>query len=136
MPDKKLSIAIVLIIVLVVGHDIDHFVRGDFRAGSAAEALPIVLVTVAKYAAFGLGLFLYLRNSVGPGFWAVLAGIGVVLGWLAHFSPFSGQPPQVIYRVYGSPVWGSLAVAWLVALMLLLIATVLYALYLWARASR
>ncbi|MGH6937219.1 MAG: hypothetical protein ACRED2_13815, partial [Methylocella sp.] len=82
----------------------------------------------------GLALFFYLKNIIGPLFWALAAGIGVALVWLAHFSPFTDQTPQYIYRAYATPAAGWLAVAWLVALMLALITTAIYAEYLWARA--
>jgi len=136
MPDKTLSILVVAIIVLILGHDIDHLIRGDYRSGSLAEAAPVVIVTLAKYAILGGGLYLYLRGRVGPGFWAVFLGIATLLAWLAHFSPFSEQTPQFISRAYDSPAAGALAVAWLAALMLVLVATTLHALVLWARASK
>ncbi len=136
MPDKTLSILVVAIIVLFVAHDIDHLVRGDFRSGSLAEAAPIVLVIVAKYAILAFGFYFYVKGRVGPGFWAILAGAGAVLAWLAHFSPFTEQTPQFIYRAYETPVAGTLAVGLLAALMLVLVATTFYAHYLWARASK
>ena len=128
MADKKLISLVVLVIVLSLGHDIDHIIRGDIRL----QLLP-AMIFLAKYAFLGLALFFYLRNKIGPLFWAVTAGIGVALGWLAHFSPFTDQTPQYIFRAYASPVAGSLAVALLAALMLALIVTTIYAEYLWAR---
>jgi hypothetical protein len=134
VPDKTLLILIILVIVLIIGHDFDHFLRGDYRWDIVSEAVPIIVVTVLKYAILGGGFFLYLKGLVGPRFWAILAGIGVVLAWLAHFSPFTDQPPQWIYNAYATPIGGTLAVAWLTALMLTLISTTLYAQVLWARA--
>jgi hypothetical protein len=128
MADKKLISLVVLVIVLSLGHDIDHIIRGDIRL----QLLPAVIF-LAKYAFLGLALFFYLRNRIGPLFWAVTAGFGVALGWLAHFSPFTDQTPQYIFRAYASPVAGPLAVALLTALMLALIVTAIYAEYLWAR---
>jgi len=136
MPAKTLSALIILIIILILGHDVDHFIRGDFRVQGAGELALIAIVNVAKYAFLGFGLLIYMKGKVGPGFWAIAAGIGVALGWLGHFSPFSEQTPQVIYRAYEAPAAGTLAVAWLAALMLALVATTLYAEYLWARASK
>ncbi|MCI0600777.1 MAG: hypothetical protein L0Y50_05035 [Beijerinckiaceae bacterium] len=134
MPDKKLVILVALIIVLGLGHDIDHFIRGDFRLWLTAESAPVLVTLIAKYAILGAGLYFYMKNKLGPLFWAIVAGISVALGWLAHFSPFSDQTPQFIYRAYQSPAGGALAVGWLAALMLVLIITTVYAQYLWARA--
>jgi hypothetical protein len=129
--DKKLVMLVILLLVLSLGHDIDHIFRGDIRW----PLLPAIIF-FAKYLFLGLGLFFYLQNKIGPMFWAVTAGFGVALGWLAHFSPFTDQTPQYIFHAYGNPAAGGLAVAWLVALMLTLITTAIYAGYLWARGSR
>jgi hypothetical protein len=129
--DKKLIILVALLIVLSLGHDADHIARGDIHG----QLLPIIIF-FGKYAFLGLGLFFYQKNKIGPLFWAITAGISVALGWLAHFSPFTDQTPQFIYHAYATPAAGFLAVAWLVALMLTLIVTAIYAEYLWARGLR
>jgi amino acid transporter len=107
MPDKKLTVLVGVIIALSLGHDIDHFVRGDFRWSLAGPA-PVLAVLLTKYATLGFGLYVYLKNKVGPLFWAIVAGISVALAWLAHFSPFSEQTPQSIYRAYATSAGGRL----------------------------
>ena len=62
---------------------------GDFRSQLTAESIPAYAIIVAKYAILGFGLYFYLKNKVSPLFWAIVAGISVALGWLAHFSPLS-----------------------------------------------
>lgn len=136
MRDKKLIILVALLIVLSVGHDFDHFARGDIRWQLSPEAALSAVIILAKYVFLGLALFFYLKNKLGPLFWAIGAGIGVALGWLAHFSPFTDETPQDIYHAYATPAAGWLAVAWLVALMLDLILTAIYAEYLWTRELR
>jgi hypothetical protein len=131
--DKKLIILVVLLIVLSLGHDVDHIFRGDIPWPLTSGPLLPKSIIVIKYALLGLALFFYLKNKIGPLFWAIAAGIGVALGWLAHFSPFTDQTPQYIYHAYATPAAGWLAVAWLVSLMLALITTAIYAEYLWAR---
>jgi hypothetical protein len=131
--DKKLIILVGLLIVLSLGHDVDHIFRGDIPWPLSSGPLLPKSIIVVKYALLGLALFFYLKNKIGPLFWAIAAGIGVALGWLAHFSPFTDQTPQYIYHAYATPAAGWLAVASLVALMLDLIITAIYAEYLWAR---
>jgi hypothetical protein len=131
--DKKLIILVALLIVLSLGHDVDHILRGDIPWPLTSRPLLPKSIIFLKYAFLGLALFLYLKNKIGPLFWAIAAGIGVALGWLGHFSPFTDQTPQHIYHAYATAVAGWLAVAWLVALMLTLITTTIYAQYLWAR---
>ena len=133
MRDKILIALVVLVIILNLGHTVDHFVRGYFRWPLTMATVPPFLVTLAINAILGFGLYFYLKNKLGPLFWAIVAGIGVAFGWLAHFSPFTEQTPQYIYRAYETPALGWLAVAWLAALMLVLIGTAIYAEYLWAR---
>jgi hypothetical protein len=131
--DKKLIILVVLLIVLSLGHDVDHIFRGDIPWPLTSGPLLPKSIIVIKYTLLGLALFFYLKNKIGPLFWAIVGGIGVALGWLAHFSPFTDQTPQYIYHAYATPAAGWLAVGWLVALMLALITTAIYAEYLWAR---
>lgn len=133
MPNKKLLVLLVLLIILSLGHDLDHVIRGDFRV--SASAAPIFISLLAKYAILGFGFYFYIKNKVGSLFWAVFAGVGVTLGWLAHFSPFSQQTPQYIFHAYQTAAGGILAVGLLAALMLVLIATLFYAEYLWAKRS-
>ena len=133
MRDKKLIILVGLLIVLSLGHDVDHIFRGDIPWPLSSGPLLPKSIIVIKYALLGLALFFYLKNKIGPLFWAIAAGIGVALGWLAHFSPFTDQTPQYIYHAYATPAAGWLPVAWLAALMLVLITTAIYAEYLWAR---
>ncbi|HXN88230.1 MAG TPA: hypothetical protein VN890_02565 [Methylocella sp.] len=136
MRDKKLIILVGLLIVLSLGHDVDHIFRGDIPWPLSSGPLLPKSIIVIKYALLGLALFFYLKNKIGPLFWAIAAGIGVALGWLAHFSPFTDQTPQYIYHAYATPAAGWLAVAWLAALMLVLITTAIYAEYLWARGLK
>ena len=133
MLDKKLIVLVVLLIVLTLGHDVDHMFRGDIPWPLASGPLLPKAILFIQFAFLGLALSFYLRNKIGPLFWALAAGIGVTLAWLAHFSPFTDQTPQYIYRDYQTPAAGALAVAWLVALMLVLITIAIYAEYLWAR---
>jgi hypothetical protein len=131
--DKKLIILVALLIVLSLGHDVDHILRSDVPWPLTSGPLLPIVIFFAKYAFLGLALFFYLKNKIGPLFWAIGAGTGVALGWLAHFSPFTDETPQYIYHAYATPAAGWLAVAWLVALMLVLITIAIYAEYLWAR---
>jgi len=136
MFDKTLSILVVATIALVVGHDIDHFARGDYRAGSLGEAAAVLASIIVRYAILGAGLYFYVRGKVGPGFWAILGGLGTVLLWVGHLSPFTEQTPQYIYNAYKDTEVGALAVASLAVFTLVLLTTTFYATVLWARASQ
>ncbi|MBO0733286.1 MAG: hypothetical protein J2P49_03015 [Methylocapsa sp.] len=91
---------------------------------------------MAKYIFLGAGLYFYLKRKIGPLFWAIAAGTGVILGFSAHFSPFSDQTPVAIYRAYAAPEAGILAVSALALLMLVLAAAAIYAQRLWAKGFK
>jgi hypothetical protein len=131
--DKKLITLVVLVIILTLGHIADHTARGDLRWPLTVESAPSIIIVLAIFSILVFGLYFYLKNKFGPLFWAIVAGTGVGFGWLAHFSPFTEQTPQYIYHTYETPALGWLAVAWLAALMLVLITTAIYAEFLWAR---
>jgi hypothetical protein len=136
MFDKTLSILVVATIALIVGHDIDHFARGDYRAGSLGEAAQVVASIIVRYAILGACLYFYVRGKIGPGFWAILGGLVTVLLWFGHLSPFSEQTPQYIYNAYKDSKTGALAVTSLAVFTLVLVTTTFYATILWARASQ
>ena len=132
MRDKTLITLILAGTILSLAHNADHIARGDVPL--TPQSLPF-LVTLAIYTIVGVGLFLYWHNKVGPRFWAIVAGLGVILGWFGHLSPFTDQPPQYICSAYRSVAAGCLAVACLAALMLVLIAATIYATYLCGRQA-
>jgi len=133
MRDEKLTTLIVLATVLSLGHTVDHILRGDLHWPLTLESVPFIAINLAIYTFIALGLYFYSRNKVGPGFWAIFGSIAVAFGWLAHFSPFTDQPPRYILGAYESVVAGWLAVACLIVLMLVLIVATGYAGYLWIR---
>src|SRR5438067_813275 len=122
MADKILISLVILIAILYTGHAADHVVRGDIPLGLTPESLVSLAINIGIYAFIGVGLYLYIRGKVGPRLWAIAAGVGVVLGWLGHFSPFTDQPPQYILAAYDSAAAGALALGCLTALMLALVA--------------
>jgi hypothetical protein len=128
---KILITLVVLIIILNFGHTADHIARGGLRWPLTVESALFVIIILTIFSILVFGLYFYLKNRLGPLFWAIAAGIGVALGWLAHFSPFSDQTPQYIYHAYTTPAAGWLAVVWLA-----LITTAIYAEYLWARGAQ
>ena len=133
MRDRVLTALLVLIVILNVGHTVDHAARGDFQWALTAQSLISIVVTLAIYGIIGLGLVLHFNDRVGPRFWTILGGFAVAFGWLAHFSPFTSQPPHYILHAYRSPALGALALGWFIALMLALIVLTAYAGYRWSR---
>jgi hypothetical protein len=44
VPNTKLTILVILIIALNLGHDIDHTIRDDFRWQLTAESAPVFII--------------------------------------------------------------------------------------------
>ncbi len=129
MVDRKLVALIAAGTLLSLGHNADHVIRDDLHWPST-ELLVFVIVGLLLYGAIGVSLYLYVKGKVGPRFWTFFAFAGVLFGWAAHFSPFTGQPPSFILRVYSYAPAGWLAVGVLSALMLVMAAAGVYAAYL------
>jgi hypothetical protein len=63
--DKKLIILVALLIVLTLGHDVDHIFRGDIPWPlTSGPLLPKVIIFI-QFAFLGLALFFYLKNKIG-----------------------------------------------------------------------
>lgn len=131
MGNGKLTALVFLATILSLGHATDHIIRGDLRWPLTAESVGFLVITLVTYGIVAAGLYLYSRGKVGPRFWAILASLATFFGWLAHFSPFTDQPPRYILGAYGSAVVGWLALSTLIGLMVVLVFITIYAGYLW-----
>jgi hypothetical protein len=49
-----------------VGHIVDHIARDDLLWPLTLQSLPFITVSLATYMIIGFGLYLYLKNKVGP----------------------------------------------------------------------
>ena len=132
MTDRALVRPIAIATLLSLGHTADHVIRDNLRWPSA-ELGAFVGVSLVIYGAIGLGLYLYVRGKVRPRFWTVFAIAALLFGWVAHFSPFTDQPPSYILGSYNYSLGGWVALGVLVALMLVMALAGAYAAYLWRR---
>ncbi len=131
MPDTILATLVSLIATLNALHAVDHIIRGDIHWPLDGPSVAFVLITVVTYGVLGLGLVLYRTHRVGPRFWTMVGLVGLAFGWLAHFGPFTDQPPAVILAAYTSRWAGGFALACLLALMLMVLSVTAYAGWLW-----
>ena len=130
MMNRKLLTLIAVGTLLSFGHTADHAIRDDLRWPSPA-LIGLVIVSLVLYSAIGTGLYLSAKGTVGPRFWTIFAVAGLLVGWAAHFSPFTEQPPAYILRAYNYALAGWVALGVLVALMLVMGVAGVYAAYLW-----
>ncbi|HEV2074351.1 MAG TPA: hypothetical protein VGR29_11995 [Thermomicrobiales bacterium] len=136
MRERTLYGLIVLATVMSLGHHIDHIIRGNHVGWPLlAEPTPFTY-SIGVYPLILLGLYLYGRGKVGPGYWALLSGAGVVFLSIIHFGPAAVEPPGDIINLYEPRIIGWLAFAWLVAFIAVLVVTSIYEGHAWYRMRR
>jgi hypothetical protein len=124
--ERRLYLLIALAVIMSVGHHVDHVIRGNNVGWPIDSEVNAFTFSLLIYPLILIGLLLYRAGRVGPGFWVfVSAGGALFLGFI-HFAPAAIEPPREIVDPYDSPVFGWLALAWLVAFIGVLAFTSLY----------
>jgi hypothetical protein len=83
-----------------------------------------------------LGLFLYRRGVVEPGYWASLSGSGALFVSAVHFGSLAVEPPADIIGPYERSIVGWFAFAWLLVFVAVFAVTFLYEVSPWPRRCR
>jgi len=106
--------------VFGVLHHIDHVVRGNHSGWPFREEVTPFTFSLLVYALLLPGIYMNLRGRVAAGWWLFTAAAALALVTFVHF--LGGEereaPIRDIYAVYGSPVWGLLALVVLYGLVL------------------
>ena len=131
MRHRTLAIVIAVVTLFGIGHHIDHIIRGNHVGWPLISEVTPFTYSLGIYPVLAVGLFLWARGRVGPGFWAILLVASLLFVTLVHFGPFAAEPPEDILAPYSSPVFGWLALAWLGTFILVLAASSVYAFRLW-----
>ena len=131
MKHRTLTIVAVVVTLFGIGHHIDHIIRGNHVGWPLISEVTPFTYSLGIYPVVAVGFFLWARERVGPGFWAILFVMSLLFVTLVHFGPFAAEPPQDILAPYSSPVFGWLALAWLGGFILVLAASSVYAICLW-----
>ena len=115
--------------VFAVLHHVDHVVRGNHSGWPFIEEVTPFTFSLLIYALLLPGIYVNLRGRVVAGWWLFVALVGLALVFSVHFVGADREAPiRDIYAVYGSPVWGVLALVVLYGLVLGLVALVVTAL--------
>ena len=105
-------------------HHVDHVVRGNHSGWPFREEVTPFTFSLLVYALLLPGIYMNLRGRVAAGWWLFTAAVALALVAFVHF--LSGEereaPIRDIFAVYGSPVWGLLALMVLYGLVLSLAA--------------
>ena len=135
-PNGILYALIYLAMFMSLGHHIDHVIRGNHVGWPLTAEVNAFTYSLGVYPLILLGLFLYRSNRVGPGFWALLSGLGALFLAAIHFGPAAVEPPADIINLYEVWIVGWLAFLWLVLFVIALAGTCLYELRSWFRQRK
>ena len=124
--DRTLYGLVALAVVMSVGHHIDHVIRGNNVGWPINSEVNAFTYSLAIYPLILIALLLHRAGKVGPGFWAFLSGGGALFVSFIHFVPDAVEPPHEIVDPYDRPFIGWLALAWLVAVVAVLVITFVY----------
>jgi hypothetical protein len=130
---RRLLVLILAGTLLGLGHHLDHLVRGNHLGWPVTAEVSPFTYSLVVYPLIGLGLYLWTRRAVGPGYWALLAAGGLLFVGLTHLGPSAAEPPQDIIGAYASPAAGWAAFGLLLVFLGTLAALALYAARLWRR---
>jgi hypothetical protein len=121
---------------LSLGHHLDHLIRHNAVGWPLTDQVNAFTASLVVYPVITTGLLLYRAGRVGPGFWALVSGGGVVFVGAVHFGPAAVEPPALILDHYDPPILGWLAFTWLVTFVAVLAITCLYETRLWWQQRR
>jgi hypothetical protein len=114
---RWLLIAGAAVTIFGIFHHLDHIVRGNHSGWPFQEAVTPFTFSLLIYALLLPGLYLTWRGSLIAGYWLLTAAVLFAVVTLAHFVGAQREAPiRDIYAVYGSPVWGFLALVDLAAI--------------------
>ena len=136
MRERMLYGLVYLAAFMSLGHHVDHVIRGNHVGWPITGQPTPFTYSLGVYPLIILGLYLYRRGRVGPGFWALLSGSGALFVAAVHFGPFAVEPPADIINLYEPRILGWFAFAWLVVFITVLIFTFLYEVRSWLRRRR
>lgn len=120
---RRMSLIAWIAVGLGTLHFADHAFRGYLVVEEGLDATwnhsgwpfqprftPFTGSLIAVYGLVGVGLWLTARRRAGAGYWLVTAVVlGSVVVW-AHVLGSQAETPEVIYRTWGNPLPGILAV--------------------------
>ena len=118
---RELVIATCLVIVFGVLHHLDHVVRGTHSGWPFQSDVTPFTYSLLIYALLLPGLYLTVRGRVMAGFWIFTSLVILALVASTHLGPQALESVSSIYTAYKNPIWGTLAVVDLFALLFSLV---------------
>lgn len=132
---RTLYLLIGWVMVLSLGHHLDHLLRGVTGWPFESEVNAFTY-SLAIYPTIVAGVLLSRRGLAGPRFWALLSSGGALFILFVHVGPGAGDSVTEISGQYASPAAGLLALAELGLFVLALFVTAAHDVFAWRRARR
>jgi hypothetical protein len=130
--NRKVWILVVFNTIFSLGHHVDHAVRHHIGWPLSHEVTPFTHA-LGIYVFILVGTILTRRGVVGPGYWSILAMIGIVFIVGTHFGPLAEDPVSAVMSEHATRTRGLIAVTWLVLFVTSLVTAAAYSGWRWAK---
>jgi hypothetical protein len=121
--------------LLGLAHHLDHVIRGNHVGWPITPEVNPFTYSLAIYPLIVVGFVLSLTGRAGARYWTVVMTLGAGMLAFFHLSPWAVEPPGDVILPYANPLFGYLAFAVLLALILVVAFGALYSFRLWNRES-
>ncbi|WP_152420688.1 hypothetical protein [Haloferax sulfurifontis] len=119
--------------LLGLTHHLDHVIRGNHVGWPITPEVNPFTYSLAIYPLVVLGFTLSLTGRASARYWTVVMTLGAGMLVFFHLSPWAVEPPGDVILPYANPLFGYLAFAVLLALILVVVVGALYSVLLWRR---
>jgi hypothetical protein len=121
--------------LLGLAHHADHVIRGNHVGWPVTPEVNPFTYSLVIYPLVVLGFTLSLTGRAGARYWSVVMTLGTGMLVFFHLSPWAVEPPGDVVLPYANPLFGYVAFAVLLALILVVAAGALHSVRLWAEES-
>ena len=119
--------------LLGLAHHLDHVIRGNHVGWPITPEVNPFTYSLLIYPLIVLGFTLSLTGRGGSRYWTVVMTFGAGMLAFFHLSPWAVEPPSDVILPYANPVFGYVAFAILLALILVVAGGAVYSFRLWRR---
>jgi hypothetical protein len=121
--------------LLGLAHHVDHLVRGNHVGWPVTPEVNPFTYSLLIYPLVVLGFALSLTGRAGARYWTVVMTLGAGMLVFFHLSPWAVEPPGDVVLPYANPLFGYVAFAVLLALIVVVAAGALHSARIWVRGS-
>jgi hypothetical protein len=121
--------------LLGLAHHADHLVRGNHVGWPVTPEVNPFTYSLLIYPLVVSGFALSLTGRAGARYWTVVMTLGAGMLVFFHLSPWAVEPPGDVVLPYANPLFGYVAFAVLLALIVVVAAGAFHSARLWVRGS-